>query len=669
VPWFSGDLKDLKRKRRQSERRWLHHSRDPIKSVTYKEEYNHSRNQYSSALETAKTECYSNQVQMCAGDQKKLFSLIKSLTKPQQQEQYPDAASLKDLADAFGDFFVMKINKIRSKLEKIDVTPEPVERNNIPVENMLLAFRPLSQEEVRKMIKKAPNKHCDLDPMPTWLLKECLDPLLPVLTLLINKSLDLGYFPDAWKNALVTPLLKKLGLELIFPNFRPVSNLPFISKLAERASVDQLNKHMDAHDRRPSHQSAYRPFHSTETALLKVQSDILQNMDTQRVTLLVMLDLSAAFDTIDHKILIETLNSGVGVGGTALQWFTSYLSKRTQQVKVDGVTSEKINLNTGVPQGSCLGPVLFTAYVADLFRIIQKHLIDAHGYADDHQLYLSFRPSPTTNQLDAVTAMEKCVSELRAWMITNWLMVNDSKTEVMLIGTKQQLERVQISSIKVGEDDIQPVTSVRNLGVIFDSHLKMDLHVTKACQRAYYHLHNIRRIRKYLTDDATCSIIHAFVTSQIDYCNSLLSGLPANLIKKVQRVQNTAARLVCKLRKYERITPAFITLHWLPVRYRIIFKVVLLVHKGIHGKAPLYIKEMLVMKSNPRYDTRSNDACILTIPKHRSSTLGARAFAVQGPKQWNDLPTDLRLCSDTDEFKRKLKTHLFTTFVNESMYC
>ena len=182
VPWFTDDLKDLKRKRRQSERQWLQHRGDPIKSVTYKEEYNHSRNKYRSASEAAKTDSYSNQVQKCAGDQKKLFSLIKSLTKPLQQQQYPDSASLKDLADAFGNFFVMKIKNIRSKLEKFEVDSEPIVQDEIPTQNMLLEFQPLSQEEVRKMIKKAPNKHCDLDPMPTWLLKECLDPLLPVLT-------------------------------------------------------------------------------------------------------------------------------------------------------------------------------------------------------------------------------------------------------------------------------------------------------------------------------------------------------------------------------------------------------------------------------------------------------------------------------------------------------
>ena len=170
-----------------------------------------------------------------------------------------------------------------------------------------------------------------------------------------------------------------------FPtSFRPVSNLP-----TEKASVNQLSGHMNKVRPLPLGQSAYRPFHSTETALLKVQSDILLNMDDQKVTLLVMLDLSAAFNTIDHSILLETLSSGLGVGGTALKWFTSYLSQRTQQVQIKGTLSEKKQLTTGVPQGSCLGPVLFTIYVADLFQIIEKHLPEAQGYADDHQVYLS----------------------------------------------------------------------------------------------------------------------------------------------------------------------------------------------------------------------------------------------------------------------------------------
>ena len=148
-----------------------------------------------------------------------------------------------------------------------------------------------------------------------------------------------------------------------------------------------------------------------------------------------MLDLSAAFDTIDHSILLETLGSGFGVGGTALKWFTSYLSQRTQQVQIKGTLLEKKRLTTGVQQGSCLGPVLFTIYVADLFQIIEKHLPEAHGYADDHQVYLSFSPIPSTNPTASVNAIENCVTELRSWMISNMLMVNDSKTEFLIVGS------------------------------------------------------------------------------------------------------------------------------------------------------------------------------------------------------------------------------------------
>ena len=164
--------------------------------------------------------------------------------------------------------------------------------------------------------------------------------------------------------------------------------------------------------------------------------------------------------------------------------------------------------------------MLFTIYIADLFHIIQKHLPEAQGYADDHQVYLLCRPFPSTNQTASVTAIENCVVELRSWMISNMLMVNDRKTEFWIAGSKQQLERVNIPFIHLGEDKITPVTSVRNLGVIFYSTLKMDMQITKACQNAYYHLHNIRRIRKFLSQEATCTTIHAFITSQIDYCNS-----------------------------------------------------------------------------------------------------------------------------------------------------
>ena len=243
-------------------------------------------------------------------------------------------------------------------------------------------------------------------------------------------------------------------------------------------------------------------------------------------------------------------------------------------------------------------------------------------------------------------------------------MVNDSKTEFLIVWSKQQLERINISFIHVGEDQITPVMSVRNLCVLFDSNLKMDTQITKACQNAYYHLHNIRRISKFLSQEATCTIIRAFITSQIDYCNSLMNGLPENLIKKLQRVQNTAARLIFNLRKYDRITPALVTLHWLPVKYRIEFNTLLMVFKGLHGKAPTYIQVMITPSKSKRYSIRSNEERVLKVPKFKHDTFGKRAFAVYGPLAWTCLPKIIKLYDEIEAFKRNLKTHLFVKFMN-----
>ena len=225
---------------------------------------------------------------------------------------------------------------------------------------VLSSFREVTDDEIRKIVLSSKTTSCALDPIPTKLLKECLDFLLPVITKIANASLQSGVFPSEWKSALVVPLLKKPGLDLTLNNYRPVSNLQFISKVVERTVISQLFTHMNEHCPLPPNQSAYRPMHSTETILVKIQSDILTNMEHQKVTILVLIDLSAAFDTIDTDILCSILSTKFRVKNTALEWFKSYLSSRKLQVSVNGTLSKSFNLPFGVPQGSCLGPILFT---------------------------------------------------------------------------------------------------------------------------------------------------------------------------------------------------------------------------------------------------------------------------------------------------------------------
>ena len=184
---------------------------------------------------------------------------------------------------------------------------------------------------------------------------------------------------------------------------------------------------------------------------------------------------------------------------------------------------------------------------------------------DGTQLYVSFKPDDAKAEDEAIRAMDNCIEDLRNWLIEGRLLLNDDKTEFLVIGTRQQLNKLNPPVLHVGDDTIDPSVKVRNLGTILDNSISMDAHINQVCKAAFHHIHNIRRVSKDLSQECLKTLIHAFVTSRLDYCNSLLYGLPKYQISKLQRVQNTAARLITNTRKYDHITPALYSLHWLPV--------------------------------------------------------------------------------------------------------
>ena len=476
---------------------------------------------------------------------------------------------------------------------------------------------------------------------------------------MINLSLQSGCFPDSWKHAVVHPRLKKSKAEVIFPNLRPISNLTFVSKLTERAVFNQTHDHLTLHDLYPTAQSSYREYHSTETALLRIKNDILMNKNSQQLTLLVLLDLSAAFDTVDHSILLNRLHSDFGISGHAFSWFQSYLYQRSQSVSIHGHTSKSFEVKYGVPQGSCLGPLLFILYVSKLFTIMERHLPQVHAYADDTQLYIAFKPDPE-HAANAVAAMQACIVDIRRWMLTDRLIINDDKTEFLVIGTRQQLSKVNIDSLCVGNATVLPSSEAKNLSCWLDNQLKMVSHINKTCKAAFFYLFNIRRIRKFLSSENTQVLVNAFVTSRLDYCNSVLYGLPTTELQKLQRVQNAAARLICNVSRFDHISPTLKMLHWLPVKYRIDFKILLITYKAIHGLAPAYLSELITLKTVSRYSLRSSGEVLLQPPRIKTlRTLGDRSFTVAAPALWNNLPNAVRCAQSVQSFKDRLKTHLF----------
>jgi len=370
-------------------------------------------------------------------------------------------------------------------------------------------------------------------------------------------------------------------------------------------------------------------------------------MNKQHVTLLVLLDLSAAFDT---------------VGGRAFESFRSYLSGRCQRISVRGCQSESFNLNCGVPQGSCLRPLLFNIYTSSLLDVIQDYLPSVHCFGDDTQLYISFTPADETGHSDAIGAIELYIQVIRNWMHDNKLLLNEDKTEFLLIGIKQQLAKVNISHVTVGKANIAPQSPVKNLGVWLDSNLSVVDHITKTSSAAFYHLYNIRRIRRFLTKECTETRIHAFISSRLDYCNSLLFGVPERHLQKLQRVQNAAARFIFQESRYCHITPLLKSLHWLPVRYRIVFKILLITFKAVHGLAPAYISELVsIRESAGRHYLPFNNGLRLNYSPCKSlATLRDRSFRVAAPKLWNHLPIEIRNMTSVQNF---LKIFIFKSFL------
>ena len=316
-------------------------------------------------------------------------------------------------------------------------------------------------------------------------------------------------------------------------------------------------------------------------------------MDRQHETLLVLLDLRAAFDMVNHDILFRRLETTFDITGTALQWFSSYLGNRSQCVVFRDGVSKSFYLACGVPQGSCLGPLLFTLYASKLYEVIKHHIPSTHAHAGDTQLYVSFKPECRASEAECFSAMDKCIRALRAWMILYKMKLNGDKTGFLIIGTSQQLKKVRTDTLSVGDAIISPVLSARNLGAYFDSNMTLVPFINNACKSAFSELYNIRRIRKYPTTDTSKTLVHAMITSRIDYCYSFLCGLPDNSLNKRQRVQNADVRPITGTAKFSHITPVLRSLRWLPIKQRVQFKMLILVFIAINGLSPNCISNLL----------------------------------------------------------------------------
>ena len=341
--WMSDDYRRAKSLRRQFERTW-HRAKNPLNRSRLRRQIVRC----NALVNKDKSDYYSKLISDNSHDSRKLWRELHKTLNKVSDAALPSHESKKSLADQFASFFSNKIKKIRDNFGSIGTENDIHPPSDPPKINV---FRQVSEEAVDKIIKTSPTKSCLLDPLPTFLIKECIDILLPSLTKLVNCSLMEGCVPDAFKSAVVTPLIKKPNLPSNdLKNYRPVSGLSFISKLVERVVAKQLLEHIHVHNLDNPYQSAYKAGHSTETALLYIKNEVHLSLSRGESTALVLLDLSAAFDTIDHSTLLSCLQNWFGVGGCVLKWFTSYLTDRYQSIKIGSTLSDVCKLLFGIPK-------------------------------------------------------------------------------------------------------------------------------------------------------------------------------------------------------------------------------------------------------------------------------------------------------------------------------
>ena len=318
--------------------------------------------------------------------------------------------------------------------------------------------------------------------------------------------------------------------------------------------------------------------------------------------MLALIDLLAAVDTIDHAKLIHLLENKCGVRGTALKWFPPYLSGRYFQVNVGDIRSDPCPLVCGVPQGLVLGPVIFNLYTRPLSQIINCCNLQHHKYADDVQIYDSCHPTPADSAC-IVSEVQDCLEQVRAWILSSMLKINDLKTELIIFTNPQQAKLqpdLGLTSVTFAGTTSNMSTAVHDLGAVLDCQLVRGAHVSVVVKSCNFHLYQLSCMRHFITDEACKLAMHVLVMLQLDFCSSLLVGTSEKSLDKLQKLQNWAACLVARpcgaWGQVIHVSPILQQLHWLPIRQQIQFKTCVFVFNCLHGDAPSYLMGLLYLR-------------------------------------------------------------------------
>ena len=494
-----------------------------------------------------------------------------------------------------------------------------------------------------------PNKATGLDGISAKLLKSSVHVICTSLLEIINLSISSGVFPDSLKIAKVNPI-HKTGAKDDPANYRPISILSVLSKIIEKHITKHLFAYMNKYSILHKSQSGFRKKYSCNTALINLIDKWLKSIDKGEIVGAVFFDLRKAFDVVDHDLLVQKL-SAYKFSDNSLCWIKSYLTDRKQCIIENSAKSSMQTVKSGVPQGSVLGPVLFLLFVNDLPLFITEAYVDI--YADDTTVHTASKVSKTIK-----TKLQNSSNDFKTYCIQNKMYVHAGKTSLMIIGSRQNISRVEQLEIYIDNEIIKQVDTQKLLGVAIDQTLCWDNQVDTVALNIARRITLLKLLSKYVGKDSLNQYYNAYILPIFDYGCWIWGGNTAAQTNRLLKLQKRAARIILRA---DIMTPSqsmFDQLKWLSFPKRIQYHASIMMYKSLNNLAPDYMKDLFskVSESHSR-NLRSVENDLLMIPFSKTRYYD-RSFAIQGVKQWNSLPINIRNAPSLNSFKHNVKMHL-----------
>lgn len=619
------------------------------------EQYKQEKKRVKSLIQNAKSNYFREQIHKCKGNSGDTWKVVRQIIPNRSNSKQNDYDDVLNKAEEFNTFFASVGRKTYEKAQEMLFSDNPMvdEQATLYLDtgtNHLFRPQPVTIDTVILMVKQLKNSNSfGSDGIPTRFLKDSLFMIAFYITIIVNTSIVTGIYPSIWKYSHVIPQLKKGDIDDA-NNFRPVSLLPVLSKILERIVANQLTEHLESNSLLSNTQHGFRKKLSTETALMKVTEEIYKNMDNKKLSLLTLCDLSKAFDSVSHDILIRKC-SELYIDSF---WFEDYLTGRTQSVRIDKTISSVTNVNYGVPQGSILGPILFLIYVNDMSKIIHDCLFIQ--YADDAQF---IHTDNIENLNELIKKAEDTLSKAKSYFYKNGLMLNAKKTQCIFIGSHHYIKLIpENTRINIGTESITPSSNVKNLGVYMDSHLLFNVHIDELCTKVTGILMFINRMKDKFDTNTRTQVVQSLALSTINYCSKIWGMTNKRQIQRVQKLQNFSAKVaVGGISKYDHATPVINKLQWLKIEEKCIYDICITVFKILQQTFPEWLITVQTVNQVRSVITRQRND--LFVNRTRTD-MGSRSFKVKGPLLWNKLPSHVKDTLSLSVFKIRLKKYLLT---------